>query len=169
MVKFTDSHKELLKDSNVKLILLKHTGEEILAYVLQSGDKKADHYYLFSPVKLTNIVNPLTGGVQYLMSEWISQRITSDEGFEVAMSDVLVVADVEPHMIKAYTQFAERVDEYKSRVQEHEMDLEITESDETMSESDPEDVTMHEGDMGDDEMWLDLMSRTHTPAKKTVH
>jgi hypothetical protein len=119
MVKFTDEHREMLKPENVKLILLKHTGEEILAYVLQKGDDDfPHHYYLFSPVKISGVLNPMTGGMQYLMSEWISNRLTADEGFEILCSDVLVIADVEPSMLKTFLGFAEKIETFRQRLKQ---------------------------------------------------
>lgn len=121
MVKFDMNTKALLTESNVKLLVMKHTGEEVLSYLLQSETENPllpDHFYLFSPVKLTNIMDPRSGMVKFLMSEWISQRLTPDLGFEIKAEDVLVIADVDPAVKENYVSFTKRLDSYKTMTDE---------------------------------------------------
>lgn len=121
MVKFDMNTKALLTESNVKLLVMKHTGEEVLSYLLQSETEDKlmpDHFYLFSPVKLTNIMDPRSGMVKFLMSEWISQRLTPDLGFEIKAEDVLVIADVDPTVKDNYVSFCKRLDSYKTMTDE---------------------------------------------------
>ena len=123
MVKFDPSPKEQLTEENVRFLLMKHTGEEILAYVLE--DKKKQRLYIFQPAKVNTMMNPMNGTVQYVMSEWISQRISCDEGFEVLLSDVLVIAEVEVHMLKTYMGFCDRMAEFKHMMNDESADTNI--------------------------------------------
>lgn len=166
MVKFEPAIREMLKPENVKYLVLKYTGEEILAYVLQNEEDDGLHYYLFSPVKLTNIVHPMTGNVQYLMSEWISQRITDDEGFEINVNDVLVIAGVEKRLRVTYAKFCERIESFKKEQDSaEEMNIEMSVSEESIGEVDPE-----VGDASDDDAFLEYMSEMlHSPKKSTIH
>ena len=113
MVKFESGTKEKLQPANVKLVIMKHTGDEILSYLLQNDEEDVYdpiHYYLFNPVKLVNVVDGETGMMRYVMAEWISNRLSNDGGFEVKASDILVVADVDSKIKETYIAFCKRVD-----------------------------------------------------------
>ena len=180
MVKFATDTKDMLKIENVKYMIMKYTGEELLAYVLQSAEESPPrHYYLFNPVKITNMMNPLTGGVQYLMSEWISTRISDDEGFEIVCADILVMADVEIGMLKSYMKFTEKIEAFKERMREQaseDDDPQIHFDDEGQNQGAEEDHGQG-GDSSDDEdelspedeALLEHMSRTIQPKKSTLH
>lgn len=158
MVKFEPEIREMLKLDHIKFLILKHTGEEILAYVLQNEDDNGIHYYLFNPVKITNMVNPLTGGLQYLMSEWVSQRITDDEGFEIRVNDVLLLAGVEKGLKVSYMTFCEKIESFRQEVAERpSTDVEISSEDDSLSEE------------TDDDVFLDVMAQMVQSKKLTVH
>jgi hypothetical protein len=161
MVKFAADTRDMMTESNIKFILLKHTGEEILAYVLQND--KGRNYYLFSPAKITSVLNPLSGNMQYLMSEWISSRISDDEGFEVMASDILVIADVHPEMLKTYVQFKKRMDHFRLQI-----DDDVSVEDEVPEIQSVSDEATTDELSPEDEALLDMMSKV-TPVKSTVH
>lgn len=165
MVKFDPSPKEQLTESNVRYLNMKHTGEEILAYMLEDQDDQ-HHVYIFQAAKITTIMNPMTGNAQYMMSEWISQNLSSDEGFEIMASDILVIAEVEPQMLKEYVKFCERMSQYKKK-------LNSSDTEPVVSEEIGDDVgieVLDDGDelSGDDEELFRLMSAIPYN-KPTIH
>lgn len=163
MVKFDPPPKELLSEKNIKFLILKHTGEEILAYVLQN-DKESDlpeFYYIFSPVRITNMMNPQTGALQYLMSEYISARVSSDVGFELRADDVLIVADVEIRMLKTYAKFCQRLSVLK---------IQDTGEDDIILNVEEEKTEPLDELTQDEEEFMDQLARTIHPLKKdTLH
>lgn len=170
MVKFSQDTRQLLTVENVKYIMMKH-GDSLLAFVLVE-ESQPNILYVFNPVKIIDITNPITGGVQYLMSEWISQRISMDEGFEIKAEDVLVMADVEKGMLKTYMAFSSRLDEFRVRLQNGEMDnLQVDYKEGPL----PSDDGPGEGDIFsldesmDEDAILDQLSRLFHPSKKTLH
>jgi hypothetical protein len=168
VVKFDTSTKDMFVKDNIKLVMLKHTGEELVSYVLQNEDENENnprHYYLFNPVKIINVMNPSTGGMQFLMSEWISQRLSNDEGFEVRALDILLMADVENAMKTMYVSFCKKIDAYKNNIKEGILDenevimdgsVEKDDSDEEQEEMTEEEISFFE-------------SAFNKPVKRTIN
>ena len=112
MVKFAGGAKKYMVEKNISFLKMKYNGDEILAYVLQ-GDKDDDnlpeHYYLFKPVKISSYIDPVSGTIRMLLTEYISSQMSDDEGFEIKSADVLITASVTRNLKTTYVSFCSQM------------------------------------------------------------
>ena len=123
MVRFVDiDTKSILVRSNIRFLILKHSGIEILAYILQDEEEKnktdPKFFYVFHPVKLTSLLDSQTGVIRFMMVEWISKRISDDIGFEIRNEDVLTIANVDAALVLGYEKFCVQLESYRQFIKD---------------------------------------------------
>jgi hypothetical protein len=108
MVKFKDDISDLKTLENIKLIRLKYVPDDVIAFILQDETEpdptRPRCFYIFDPAKIL-YMQPTPSGAALGLMEWVPYRVSNDEGFELSVSDVLFIADVDPGMKDMYLEY----------------------------------------------------------------
>lgn len=98
----------------VKFLRL-NNGEDVISAVHSDGSDLT----LKNPLKILYLTNPTSPNrLSISLMQWVFQRISSEQSFDIDRRDVLLIAEANENLIKYYHETIEHFEEIKERIDE---------------------------------------------------
>lgn len=97
------------------MFLRLNNGEDVISSIFSEGQEMT----LKSPLKILYLSNPGSPNrLSISLMQWVFQRISSEQTFDIDRRDVLLIADANENLIKYYHETIDHFEEIKDKIDE---------------------------------------------------